>query len=87
MIHAEQHPLSGQSVPIVSGILAGNEYRIEDWWDRIAGQSWMTCDGNPACLEYAWRSTDRPIDNEVVYGKIDGLGYLVHVSEIAGGQK
>jgi len=23
-----------------------------------------------------------PIDNEVLYGKIDGLGHLVHISEI-----
>ncbi len=63
--------------------LGDAEYRVEDWWDRVAGKSWMDCDGNPACLAYAVRSAGRfPLDNEVVYGKSHGMGYLVHVSEL-----
>ena len=47
----------------------------------------MFADGNPACLVYAMRTafskTKVPTDNEVVYGKTDnGLGHLLHVSEI-----
>ncbi|PQM51799.1 hypothetical protein C5U48_12790 [Mycolicibacter virginiensis] len=61
------------------------EYHVEDWWDRLAGGSWMFADGNPAAMAYAVRSAFKglPIDNEVLYGKVGALGYLVHVSEIA----
>lgn len=86
-IHKEKHPKSGQTVKISAGDFAGQEYRLEDWWDRIAGKSWMFCAGNPVCLDYAMRSgfSDPPLptDNEVVYGKIGGLGKLIHVSQIA----
>jgi hypothetical protein len=61
---------------------------VEDWWDRVAGKSWMQCNGNPACINYAMRTVmsnmNIPNDNEVVYGKINGLGYLVHISELDG---
>lgn len=92
-IHPKKHPLAGKIVRIKKDAthpqvpdFGGAEYRVEDWWDRVAGQSWMTCDGNPACLFYAMRTgmsrRSIPTDNEVVYGKIHGLGHLVHVSEI-----
>ena len=61
------------------------EIQIEGKWKEISGKSWMNCNGNPACLIYAMRSgfaDDIPTDNEVYYGKINGLGYLVHVSEL-----
>ena len=57
---------------------------IEDWWDRIAGKSWGVCDGNPACLDYAFRcSRITGFDDEVIYGKVGGSGKLVHVSLLA----
>lgn len=66
---------------------------IEDWWDRIAGKSWMDMTGNPACLVYAIRTATSeysvPIDDNVLYGKYypegkNGLGFgvLIHISEI-----
>lgn len=88
MIHQEQHELAGQTIKIAENVpqIGGSEYRIEDWWDRVSGQSWMFCDGNPACLCYAARigmqANVVPIDNEVVYGKIGPFGHLVHVSEL-----
>jgi hypothetical protein len=44
----------------------------------------MDCDGNIAALHYAARAafSDLPPDDDVLYGHIDGLGHLVHVSEI-----
>ena len=44
----------------------------------------MDCNGNPACLIYAMRSgfANMPIDNEVFYGKIGGLGHIIHQSEV-----
>lgn len=94
-IHHDPHPLAGQTVRLADTVtdphrglvIAGSTYHLEDWWDRIAGKSWMDCDGNPAAMMYGWRAglASLPTDNEVVYGKIDGLGHLVHVSELPGG--
>lgn len=82
-VHCEPHPLAGKSVTISAGPLSGQIIIIEDWWDRIAGKSWMYCDGNPACLDYAVRSLGDPLDDEVVYGKVGWAGKLVHVSSLA----
>lgn len=51
---------------------------------NVGGKSWMDCKGNFACLQYSMRSVDAglPLDNEVIYGKVGGLGYLVHESEL-----
>lgn len=84
----DKSPLAGCSVKIKSNsflrITAGAVIVIEDWWENVGGKSWMVCNGNPACLFYAMRSgfESLPIDNEVLYGKIGGLGYLVHISEL-----
>ena len=66
----------------------GQPFRVEDWWDRIYGESWMWSKDNPAALKYAMRTiaTGIPDDNEVVYGKDPhGLGHLVHISELKDG--
>lgn len=77
-MHSDPHPQAGQYVIVDAG-KGPFEYRIEDWWDRLTGGSWMYAEGNPACLAYAIRTAGRtPIDDEVVYG--DGM--LVHVTEI-----
>lgn len=92
-IHPDPHPLAGATVLIAShpdavepaDVLAGPvEYRIEDYWDRITGGSWMTAQGNPAALKYAIRGAMQglPTDNEVVYGKVGPFGHLIHVSEL-----
>ena len=89
MKHANAHPQAGQTVKLKlkgkgPGIADGDLYRVEDYWDRVVGKSWMNSDGNPAALNYAMRSafSDLPTDDEVLYGKVDGLGHLIHVSEI-----
>lgn len=91
-IHPEPHPLAGKTVTIsdsavdsVQGaVVSGAQYKIEDWWDRVGGKSWSEMNGNPGCLHYAFRAEANglPADDEVVYGKIDAFGHLVHVSEI-----
>ena len=96
MIHKEKSEFADKEVRIKRGLkhpqlkkFGGNKIRIEDWWDRVSGYSWMFAQGNPACLVYAIRTgfTKRPLprigtEDEVLYGKIDRLGYLVHISEI-----
>jgi hypothetical protein len=90
-IHNEAHPLAGKTVKIKPGAthlqvpdFGGSEYRVEDWWDRVGEQSWMSARGNPACIIYALRAADNklPTDDDVLYGKIGALGHIVHVSEI-----
>lgn len=66
--------------------LGNQQFQIEDWWENVTGKSWMVSDGNIAAMAYGFRTGLRigmvPTDNEVLYGKIDGLGYLFHVSEL-----
>jgi hypothetical protein len=90
-MHKEASPLAGKVVKIKSTVqhrqgIGGQDYRVEDWWDRLGQGSWMMCDGNPACLIYAMRSGLRvpslPLDDEVLYGKVGAFGHLVHISEI-----
>lgn len=93
--HRTAHPLAGRTVTVapVGPLFTYEgtdpiEFRIEDWNDRVFEQSWMDMQYHPASLGYATRSAlgRLPLDNEVVYGKCErGLGHLVHVSEIQGG--
>lgn len=92
-MHNEPHPLAGKTIIIRRGtidpaqelVVGGAAYTIEDWWDKLSGRSWKHQKGNFASMHYAMRSVANglPIDDEVVYGKIDTLGHLVHVSEIS----
>jgi hypothetical protein len=95
-MHTQESPLKGQTVHIKKDVthfqdanFGGSEFIVEDWWDKLEQKSWMWCDGNPGCLVYAMRSTFQaarfiPIDDEVLYGHTpkNGLGHLVHVSEL-----
>lgn len=85
----EKSELAGQTVKVrpkrdLENLTEGAEFRVEDWWENVYGQSWMTSDGNPAAMLYGMRTgiAQLPMDNEVLYGKIGALGYLVHMSEI-----
>lgn len=91
-MHEEAHPLAGKKVvlnarsadPVQSAVREGETFELEDWADKLFGGSWMNHYGNPACMLYGMRAgmTSLPADDEVVYGKINGLGYLVHVTEL-----
>lgn len=91
-MHNEAHELAGKTVKLKDTIpsdpdgLAGQDFRLEDWWDHLTGGSWMFAQGNPACLKYAMRSSLQspplPLDDEVVYGKVGAFGHLIHVSEL-----
>lgn len=89
MVHEESSPLSGKEVKIkdTANELGGATILIEDYWDKVTGGSWMNADGNPAAMIYAMRTgfsskINIPINDEVLYGKINGLGHLVHVDEL-----
>lgn len=92
--HPARHALAGHTVQVKTGRpLCGQKNSadtpvpllVEDWWDRVYGDTWMTVRGNPACMGYAVRvgSVGLPVDDEVIYGHTaDKLGHLVHESEI-----
>lgn len=96
-MHSEAHAFAGKTVildlgeirnghersPLVEEI-AGQAFRVEDWWDRVSGGSWQLATGNPAAIKYALRSAlcRLPLDDEVLYGKVGSYGHLVHVSEL-----
>lgn len=88
-MHTESSNLKGKTVKLPAdkpslGDMAGQEYRVEDWWDTMTGGSWMFADGNPACLLYGMRNGTQglPLDNEVLYGKVGPFGHLIHISEL-----
>jgi len=91
MKHTENSSLAGKTIKFKAPIkgIDGSEIRVEDWWDRVSGESWMNCTGNIACMNYAMRSAfaKLPIDDEVVYGKVGIFGHLIHVSELLSEQE
>jgi hypothetical protein len=82
----EPSEYAGKTVKIRDDVaqFGGREYRVEDWWVNVYGGSWKYADGNPAAMQYGLRAglALLPADDEVLYGKVDGLGALVHISEI-----
>ncbi len=84
-MHTQCHPLAEKTVILSNG----KQFIVIDWWDRISGESWIKPNGNLVVIEYAVRVTmaningfNIPMDDEIVYGKVDGNGYLIHKSEI-----
>lgn len=83
-------PYAGMTVKINPGLdtpygdLSGRDFAVEDYWENVYGCSWMESDGNPAALGYAARAGTKhlPMDNEVLYGKVGALGFLMHVTEL-----
>lgn len=81
MIHPTPHALAGQT----GSLKDGRTLQVEDWWDRVAGQSWQFSQ-TPAAFNYALRTSidALPLDNEVIYGHdAQGIGHLAHATEIA----
>jgi hypothetical protein len=85
-IHGQAFEGAGKTYELnAKGIdVDGKKIRVEDYWDRVFGESWMFANGVPAAIAFAVRSAvaGLPIDDDVVYGKVDGIGHIVHVSEL-----
>lgn len=80
--------LANKELKIIKGYLKGNSIVIEDWWQKIVGENWQTSAfHNPSVYNYGlnhqndYSNHDVSV-NWVLYGKIGGLGYLVHVNEL-----
>lgn len=76
----EKYIYAGQTIPTRDG----REFEAEDWGENVLGRSWMMATGNPTAIIYAIRRAyaGLPMDDNVVYGHIDGMGILLHVSEL-----
>ena len=76
----------GAGKSLTGELLDDKEFVAEDYWINVAGESLWDCDGNPACIEYALRTTFNkyhiPIDDNVVYGKVGLYGHLFHETEL-----
>jgi hypothetical protein len=91
-MHRDKSPLAGTTVKVNArnpndpGGTATLTYDVEDWWDRVTGESWEVsfAQGNMAALQYAIRQakTGLPFDDDVLYGKIGAFGHLIHISEV-----
>lgn len=84
MTAREPSPYAGKTVKIRDDVagLGSAEYRVEDWWINVAGESW-TVSQVPAAYAYAARTAgSTPLDDAVLYGKVGSFGHLVHISEI-----
>lgn len=83
-LHRKSHPLAGETVVIASGTFEGHSFTIEDWWDRVAGESWIDCDENPTCAEYGMRAGADfdPLDDDVVLGHIDCAETIIHARHL-----
>ena len=83
-IHVEPFDGAGKTYTLKAKVFDSDVISVEDYWDRVYGKSWQVSDYNPAAMAYGMRNgmAGLPLDDEVVYGKIDGLGHLVHVSEL-----
>lgn len=91
----EKYRYAGKKMKIKKGVgiitpgdkAEGLVFEVEDYWINISGKSWMDSNGNPACMEYAFRTACQELkvptfSDNVVYGKIDGFGHLFHECEL-----
>ena len=67
--------------------LGGKIFIAEGYWRELTGESWVDSRlDNPAVIEFFARNLDKYIDtdveNDVIYGHIDGFGHLFHKSEL-----
>lgn len=87
------HRLAGQTVTLINAqdpvrgmVVAGAKFCVEDSvaalldspvWSGVTTTNW-------AVANYRIRAAriDLPVDENVVYGKIGGLGHIVHESEL-----
>lgn len=97
VVHPEEHPLAGHKVIALLRRAARDgiqeeavDFTVEDWADRVWGDSWGAQEGNPTAILYgirigvlqaAWPGSYAS-QEAVLYGKVNGLAQLFHVEEI-----
>lgn len=82
-------PYAGKTVRLRADAaeLGGHQAEVVDWYERLGdGISWMEADGDPRAIGYSVRRGlgALPGDDDVLFSRVDGMGQLIHVSEIEG---
>lgn len=83
-------PYAGQTVKLRADAaeIGGYDFEVQDWFDRTAGVGWRKAldAGDPRAIGYNVRRGlgDLPDNDDVLFGRVDGVGRLVHLSEIEG---
>jgi hypothetical protein len=82
-------PYAGKTVRLRldAAELGGQPAEVIDWYQRTgSGVSWHDNPNDPRAQNYTIRRGlgGMPDDDEVLFARVDGMGQLVHVSEIEG---
>jgi hypothetical protein len=83
-------PYAGKTVTLRADIqnIGGLPAEVADWYERLHdGIGWRDRIAvDPRCESYNMRSAmaGLPDDNDVLYARVDGMGMLIHVTEIQG---
>lgn len=82
-------PYAGQTVKLRADAaeLGGHRAEVVDWYDRLGdGVSWRDSPSDPRAIGYSVRRGlgALPDDDEVLFARVDGMGQLIHVSELEG---
>lgn len=83
-------PYAGKTVRLRADAaeLGGHDVEVVDWYERTnGGSSWRSSiDDDPRAQGYSVRRGlgGLPDDDEVLFGRVDGMGQLVHLTEIEG---
>jgi len=67
--------------------LGGHRAEVVDWYERTGtGVSWHDNPSDPRAQNYAIRRAlgNLPYDDDVLFARVDGMGQLIHVTEIEG---
>lgn len=67
--------------------LGGHRAEVVDWYERLGdGVSWRDNPGDPRTENYRMRRGlgGLPDDDDVLFARVDGMGQLIHVTEIEG---
>jgi hypothetical protein len=82
-------PYAGQTVKLRpdAAELGGHTAEVIDWFDRLGDSiSWHADPANPRVQNYAIRRAlgGLPDDDDVLMARVDGMGQLIHATEIEG---
>jgi hypothetical protein len=82
-------PYAGQTVRLRpdAAELGGHQAEVVDWYERLGDKvPWRDNPGDPRAQGYTVRHGlgGLPDDDEVLFARVDGMGQLIHLSEIVG---
>ena len=82
-------PYAGQTVRLRADAaeLGGHKAAVVDWYERLGDKvSWRDNPSDPRAMGYIVRRGlgALPADDDVLFARVDGMGQLIHLSEIEG---